>query len=156
LQCWQSLEAGYSKKLNIAANIPMWTKYWRSIQCFLTTLELSSNSAWLLVGSWLFCTQHLPCSVSFRCRLGGTSGEVWRTIYIDSLKIELILACQEVLKWVWLSDDWNGLPVFHILGNTTSKHAPKVGRYYEFCTQNNQRETKEDPLPTKKLHWAQK
>jgi hypothetical protein len=23
LQCWQSLEAGYSKKLNIAANIPM-------------------------------------------------------------------------------------------------------------------------------------
>ena len=25
----------------------------------------------------------------------------WRTFYISSLKVKLILACQEVLKWVW-------------------------------------------------------
>ena len=31
---------------------------------------LSNSSTWLvLVESWLFCIQHLPCSVSFRCML---------------------------------------------------------------------------------------
>ena len=35
-------------------------------------LKLSSTSTWLLVGSWLFCIQHPPFSVSFRCMLGGT------------------------------------------------------------------------------------
>jgi hypothetical protein len=34
------------------------------------------TSAWLLFGSWLFCKQHLPCSVSFQCILGGCV-EVW-------------------------------------------------------------------------------
>ena len=33
-------------------------------------LELSLNSMGVLVGSWLFCTQHFPCLVSFRCMLG--------------------------------------------------------------------------------------
>ena len=40
------------------------------------TVALSSNSTWLLVGSWLFSIQHLPCSVSLCCMLGG-SVEVW-------------------------------------------------------------------------------
>ena len=35
------------------------------------TLEVSSNSTRLLVGSWLFCVQYLPCLVSFQCMLGG-------------------------------------------------------------------------------------
>jgi hypothetical protein len=39
-------------------------------------LELSFNSTWLLVGSWLFCLQILPCLVNFWCMRGG-SVEVW-------------------------------------------------------------------------------
>ena len=39
-------------------------------------LEFSFHSTWLLVGSWLFCIQHLPCSVTFWCLLEG-SVEVW-------------------------------------------------------------------------------
>ena len=36
-------------------------------------VELSSKSTWLLVGSRLFYIQHLPCSVSFGCMLGGNA-----------------------------------------------------------------------------------
>ena len=46
------------------------------------SLELSFNSSWLLVGSWLFCLQNfqnLSCLVSFRCMCwrpcGGLSKE---------------------------------------------------------------------------------
>ena len=39
-------------------------------------LELSFNSSWLLVGSWLFCLQNLPCLVSCRCMFG-VRVEVW-------------------------------------------------------------------------------
>ena len=37
-------------------------------------LELSFNSSCLLVGSWLFCLQNLPCLVSFRCICWGSCG----------------------------------------------------------------------------------
>ena len=39
------------------------------------TIELSSDSTWLLVGSWLFCIQRLSHSVRFWCLIRG-SGEV--------------------------------------------------------------------------------
>ena len=39
-------------------------------------LELSFNSTWLLVGSWLFCLQNLLCLISFWCMRGG-SVEAW-------------------------------------------------------------------------------
>ena len=42
------------------------------------SFDSSSNSTWLLVGSWSFCIQHLPFSVSFRGMLGG-SVEIWTT-----------------------------------------------------------------------------
>lgn len=41
---------------------------------FVESIELSSNSTQLLVRRWLFWIQHLSCSVSLRCILGG----VWR------------------------------------------------------------------------------
>ena len=57
--------------------------------CFLW--KLSSNSTWLLVGSWLFCIHHLPILVSFLvymveivCRFEQ------RTFYIGSLTVKLI------------------------------------------------------------------
>ena len=69
------------------------------------TLEFSSNSTWLLVGGWLICMQILPCLVNFQCMLGGSSVEIWTKSHIlyCSLKVKLILAYQEVLKWLWLS-----------------------------------------------------
>jgi hypothetical protein len=54
-------------------------------------IKLSSNSTWLLVKSWLFCIQEQ------------------RTIYMGQLRVKLILACQEVLKWVWSSKNRNRL-----------------------------------------------
>ena len=39
---------------------------------FVDAVDLSSYSTGLLVGSWLLCIQHLPCSVSFQCMLGGS------------------------------------------------------------------------------------
>ena len=43
------------------------------------TMELSFNSSCLLVGSWLFCLQNLPCLVSVRCMCWESCGlvEVW-------------------------------------------------------------------------------
>ena len=60
------------------------------------------NSTALSVGSWLFCRQDLPCSVSFWCILGG-SVEVWtkNMMYRHQSRVNLILAFQVVLKWVW-------------------------------------------------------
>ena len=72
------------------------TKIWPSI-------ELSSNSTWLLVGGWLFYIQCLPLWGTF----GACLEVVWRfeqrTFYIGSWRVKLILACQEVLKWIWPS-----------------------------------------------------
>ena len=75
-----------------------------------TKIDLSSNSTWLFLRSWLFCIhQHLLCSVSFWCMLGGIV-KIWtRTFYIGSLRVKLIMACQEVLNWVWLSMNPNRL-----------------------------------------------
>ena len=53
--------------------------------------------------SKLICKQHLPCSVSF----GACLDVVWRfnqtTFYIGTSRVKLILASQDVSKWVWPS-----------------------------------------------------
>jgi hypothetical protein len=49
---------------------PPWEPHKRS------ALELSFNSSWLLIGSWLFCFQNFPCLVSIWC-MRGCSVEVW-------------------------------------------------------------------------------
>ena len=61
-------------------------------------LEFPVTQRDFLVGSWLCCIQHLPCLVS----CGACLEVVWRferrTFYIGSLRVKLVLACQEVLK----------------------------------------------------------
>ena len=59
---------------------------------FVCCLEHDLACVW----SWLFCIWHLPCLVSFWWVLGG-SVEIWMNI---SYRVKVILACQEVLKWV--------------------------------------------------------
>ena len=55
-----------------------------------TPLELSFNSIAFFVGSWLFCMQNFPCSISFQCMFG----VVWKfeqwTHYIASLRSKFI------------------------------------------------------------------
>ena len=75
-----------------------------------------SNSTWLWVSFWsgvvLFWIQHLPCLDSFRCMLWKYCGVFTKDHIISSLRINLILACQEVLKWVWPKMNWTTLFFF--------------------------------------------
>jgi hypothetical protein len=50
--------------------------------CDNVTIQLTTNSAWLSVGSWLFHIEHLPCSVSFWCMLGGCV-DVWTNKFLS-------------------------------------------------------------------------
>ena len=64
-------------------------------------------------------------------------GQHWfeqRTLYICSLRVKLILGCQEVLIWVWPSTEQNRLLFIKL--HTTSVHAPQMEKKY--CMQNNQ------------------
>lgn len=45
------------------------------ILVIMHVIELSPYWSWLLVGSRLYCIQHLPCSVRLRCMLGGWNEE---------------------------------------------------------------------------------
>ena len=98
-----------------------------SSRCVCLILEISCDSKGLLVGSWLFCVQHLPCSVSLPFMLGG-SVEVWtknilcwfiegQTHFGMPRGARITLALNE-LKYV----------VLHLNSNTTSKNAPQVER----------------------------
>ena len=80
------------QKMGLSLPLTKWKiKVWIIVPCMLGiwfisilqrsgerygVLELSSNSSWLLVRSWLFCLQNLPCLLSFWCMRGG-SVEVW-------------------------------------------------------------------------------
>lgn len=61
------------------------------------TSSISASEFWS-VGC--FCIQHIPCLVRFQCMLGG--GLKQRSFYIGSVRVKLILGCQEILK-VWPS-----------------------------------------------------
>ena len=96
-------------------------------------LEGCSNWTWDWFRSWLFCIQHLPCSVSLWCMLGGSHVEVWtkNIHYCQLLRAKLILACSLALdepKYITLPSN----------SNTTSKHALHVERIYWFCMQIKQ------------------
>jgi hypothetical protein len=115
----------------------------QSLHDWTASIELSFNSTWLLVGSWLFCLQNLPCLVSFWCMRGGYV--VWRfehrTFYIGSWRVKLVLACQEVLKWVWSSMNWYRM--FYVKTSTLPPRMhQKLTEHGKICKQNNQLPTK--------------
>ena len=105
------------------------------------TIELSSNSTWLLVGSWLFCLQNLPCLVSFLCMPGG-SVEVWtknilyrfmegQTLFSTSWHAKMSLTLHE--------------PIQNVLSQTSTlppRMHHKLTKHEIFCKQNNQPPTK--------------
>jgi hypothetical protein len=108
----------YSSGLNARVDKPKIHLYkvqnWSLVVHYFNILELSPNSTWLLVGSWLFCIQHLPHLGSLQCMLGGSGGLNKEHSILVPQKFELILACQEVLKWVWPSMNWNRLLLMQI------------------------------------------
>ena len=66
----------------------------------LKTIELSFNSIELFVCWFAHNTFHV-WEVLW-CMLGGSQVEVeWITFFISPLRVKLVLACQELLKWVW-------------------------------------------------------
>ena len=58
-------------------NEKTWPGFGGHIVFLDNNIKLSFNSAWLLVGIWLFCIQHLPYWVRFWCMFGSSSVEVW-------------------------------------------------------------------------------
>ena len=78
---------------------------------------------------------------------------VWRfehrTFYISSLRIKLILACQEVLWWVWPPMNQKRL-LFHSNWNTASKHAPQVERVLLILYEKPPMENHRRPTPNEK------
>ena len=70
--------------------------------------------------------QELIVLASFRSML-----VVWRfkqrTFYIDTLRVKLILACQEVLKMSLTLNELKQVAL-HSISNTTSEYAPQVER----------------------------
>ena len=68
----------------------------------------------------------------------GVSAEVWkRTLYIGSLRCELILACQEVLNHVWPSMNWYRMLSIQTSSPTTSM-LWKLTKHGKCCMQSNQ------------------
>ena len=67
----------------------------------LLTIELSSNSTWRLVWSWLFCLQNLPCLVSFCACVEVVWRFEQRTFYIGSWRAKLIFAPLGMPKWIF-------------------------------------------------------
>jgi hypothetical protein len=59
--------------------------------------------------------------------LGGGTVEVYdKEFHTGSLRVELILACQEMLELSWVLDEPNKV-ILHSDSNTTSEHAPSQG-----------------------------
>lgn len=66
---------------------------WHAIELFF----------WWGVG-WLYCTQHFSWLTNFWCMFGVVWRFKQRTFYrFGSFGANLILACQAMRKWVWLS-----------------------------------------------------
>ena len=72
----------------------------------------------------------------------------WRILYISSLRVKLILKCQEVLRWVWPNEAMEQAPL-HSDSHTTSKHAPQVERDFWHCVQHYHWKILGDQLSTK-------
>jgi hypothetical protein len=106
------------------------------IEEFRELLELLFNLTSFLAGS--FCMQDFPCLASFQCMLGG-SAEVWtkNPFYIGSIRVKLMLACQEVLKWVCSSMSWNRLLSMQIQRLPLSMHHEWEGIVDIVCKATN-------------------
>jgi hypothetical protein len=76
----------------------------------------------------------------------------WRTFQISSFRIKLILACQEVLMWVWPSMNWNRLLFVPIQTLPLGMHQFKWKEIIDYAKQpmKNHR----GPTP-RKSHWFQ-
>ncbi len=107
----------------------LWTCVDVEIQTYLHThlkciaIELSSNSTWLLVGSWLSCIHNLSCSVNLWWLLGG------------SVEVRI----ENILHRFLEVQTYFGMPrgALHSNTNTSSEYAPQVERNYLICIQNN-------------------
>ena len=75
-----------------------------------------------------------------------------KKFYTILSNVKLILACQEVLKWVYPSLNQKKV-AFQSNTNTTSKHAPQVERDCWYCMQDNQHKIIEKQTLDKKSHW---
>ena len=96
---------------------PSWTRIYS-----LGVLELSSNSSWVLVGSWLFCLQNPSClEVMWRFEQ--------RTFYIISLRVELIFStywiCQNEFDPQWTDIGCSLFKPPHDL-QTCTKNVPNI------------------------------
>ena len=121
--------------------------WWSSFTCQRSlmglrnrVLELSFNSSWHLVGSWLFCLQTVHVWYVF----GACVEVVWRfeqRTYIGSWRAKLILAPLGTPKWVWSSMNW-----YRMLFVQTSTLPPRMHhkhtKHGRFCKQNNELPTK--------------
>ena len=102
--------------------------YWET-NCILTysvsSIQSSSNSTWLSVGSRFLCKQHLPCSVSV-WRMLGSSEEVQtkNILHIGLLRVNFILACKRCESE--FNPQWTEIGCFLSNSNTTTIHTPQV------------------------------
>ena len=94
---------------------------------------LSSNSTWVLVGSWLFYMQLFPCLLSLWCTLEDTQG-------VEVLTENVLYFCIEdqnhfgmprgtEMSLALIEPRWIA---FHSNSNTTSKHPPQVKFFYSY------------------------
>ena len=124
-------------------------------QLQLYRLELSTNSTCVLVGSWLFCIQ-----LSMFGKFSVTSLEAvwrfeWRTLYVSSLRVKLVLECQEVLKWVWPSTNPNKLLFNQIQTLSPSTHH-KWQEIVDVVCKTTNRYSHRGPTPDKKSHRVER
>ena len=76
------------------------------------------------MGSWWFCIQHLPCSVSFSACLEVVWRFKRRTFCIGSLRVQLILACPRGATL--FGPQWTKIGGSSFKFNTSSEHAPEM------------------------------
>ena len=101
---------------------------------FVLSIQLSSNSTWYSVGSWLICILPPPMFGRFiGAYLDGVCRFERRTFYNSSFRVNLT----NVLKWVQSSMNRNRLHFIQIQTLPPSMQH-KVERNYLFCMQNNQ------------------
>ena len=121
------------------------------LKAICDSIDLSSNSTWLLVGSWLFCIQHLPFSVSFRCMLGG-SVEIWTKnipipVYWRSNSIWHAKRC-----WNKFGPHWSKKGCSSFNSSTTTQHAPQLERNWLILYAIQSMGKHRGPTPNKKSH----
>jgi hypothetical protein len=98
------------------------------------SFKSSSNSTQLLVGSWLFCIQHLETFSEVR-------GEVWTKFKIQRRFIEGSNSFQHAIQRCWSEFNWpsrNRVLFNHIQTLPFENKLSQVERSYSYGMQNNQ------------------